>query len=156
MIRYITGDLIELFKAGQFDIIAHGCNCFHTMNSGIAKQIKENFPDTYNIDFNTTKKGDINKLGTFSIGQYWRKIEYVNIYNCYTQYYYGKDGKLYLEYDALALCLRKINFVNNKGLKVTNIGLPKIGCGLAGGEWNKVDGIIQRELKDLDITIVTL
>ena len=35
-----------------------------------------------------------------------------------------------------------------------SIGLPKIGCNLAGGDWNIVREIIRRELKDMDVTIV--
>jgi O-acetyl-ADP-ribose deacetylase (regulator of RNase III) len=57
-----------------------------------------------------------------------------------------------LDYEALALCLRKINH-SFKGLRV---GLPKIGCGLAGGNWGKVKSLIQSELKDCDVTVVIL
>jgi len=55
-----------------------------------------------------------------------------------------------LDYDALRMCMRKINheFPGRK------IGLPKIGCGLAGGDWNIVQGIIEDELHDCDVTIV--
>lgn len=34
------------------------------------------------------------------------------------------------------------------------IGLPQIGCGLAGGDWNKVKEIIKKELKDCFVTVV--
>jgi len=55
-----------------------------------------------------------------------------------------------LDYNALTLCLRKINhkFSGHK------IGLPKIGAGLAGGDWDIIKTIIERELKDMDVTIV--
>jgi O-acetyl-ADP-ribose deacetylase (regulator of RNase III) len=46
--------------------------------------------------------------------------------------------------------MRKMNRVF-KGMR---IGLPQIGCGLAGGDWNRVKEIIQRELKDMDVTVV--
>ena len=55
-----------------------------------------------------------------------------------------------LDYDALRLCLRKINF-QFKGLR---IGLPKIGAGRAGGDYEKIKQIIIEELVDMDITIV--
>jgi O-acetyl-ADP-ribose deacetylase (regulator of RNase III) len=35
----INGDLIELALQDKFNVIAHGCNCFCTQKSGIAKQI---------------------------------------------------------------------------------------------------------------------
>ena len=34
------------------------------------------------------------------------------------------------------------------------IGLPLIGCGLAGGDWSTVSHIIREELKGEDFTIV--
>ena len=144
--KEIKGDLIQLSKENNFDLIAHGCNCFCTMNSGIAKLIKDEFPVVYSIDCQTIR-GDINKLGTFSkwIG------ENFEIYNLYTQYRYGID-KVYLDYDALTLCLRKLNYLN----RGKRIGLCKIGCGLAKGDWNIVKSIIQRELRDMNVTIVIL
>lgn len=55
-----------------------------------------------------------------------------------------------LDYEALTLCMRKINhtFVGKK------IGLPKIGSNLAGGDWNIIKEIIKKELKDCDVTVV--
>jgi O-acetyl-ADP-ribose deacetylase (regulator of RNase III) len=32
--------------------------------------------------------------------------------------------------------------------------MPKIGAGLAGGDWNRIKKIIQTELKDCKVTIV--
>ena len=34
------------------------------------------------------------------------------------------------------------------------IGLPKIGAGLAKGDWNIIESIIAEELKDENVTIV--
>jgi O-acetyl-ADP-ribose deacetylase (regulator of RNase III) len=44
MIKHINGNLLKLAENGQFDIIMHGCNCFNTFGSGIAKSIKLSFP----------------------------------------------------------------------------------------------------------------
>lgn len=43
--KVIKGDLVELALEGKFDVIIHGCNCFNTMNAGIAKQIKRIFSE---------------------------------------------------------------------------------------------------------------
>ena len=42
----------------------------------------------------------------------------------------------------------------NYRFKGKHIGLPKIGAGLAGGDWERIKGIIQKELKDCEVTIV--
>ena len=74
--------------------------------------------------------------------------------NAYTQFMYGKnhsDGvSKPLDYEALTLCMRKINQI----FKGSHIGLPWIGCGLAGGDWRRVKAIIKRELKNFHVTIV--
>ena len=65
--KVIRGDLVQLALAGKFDVIVHGCNCMCTMGAGIAKQIKQKFPEAYRVDCQT-KKGDRSKLGTISYG----------------------------------------------------------------------------------------
>lgn len=167
--KIIKGDLIRLAKKGKFDVIAHGCNCFCTQKSGIAKQmVKEFDTDSYNLELNG--KGDCNKLGQIDYKKIYEEKEYFGgkwvyypdekefmtgksliIVNCYTQYKYGTD-KNYLDYEALTLCMRKINHI----FKGKKIGLPWIGCGLAGGDKNKVLDIFVKELMDVDLTIVEL
>lgn len=151
--KEINGDLIEMSLNGDFDVIAQGCNCFNTQNSGIAKLIRDIWSEVYEVDC-LTKKGDYNKLGTISICHtktYFDKP--ITILNCYTQFDYGRNkDKIYVNYDAIAMCMDKINH-NFKGLK---IGLPLIGCGLANGDWNIVKDIIKTRLKDMDVTIVYL
>lgn len=51
----IKGDLIKLALDGRFDVIVHGCNCQCAMGAGIAKSIKETFPEAYKADLATTK-----------------------------------------------------------------------------------------------------
>jgi O-acetyl-ADP-ribose deacetylase (regulator of RNase III) len=45
--KIIKGDLVKLALEGHFDVIVHGCNCQGVMNSGIARQIRINFPNAY-------------------------------------------------------------------------------------------------------------
>jgi len=147
----VNGDLLEYAKMRQFDAIVHGCNCFCTMGAGIAKQIKEQFPEAYEADLRTTK-GDILKLGSYT----YRKARHYDfiIINGYTQFNYGKnhiDGvENPVDYEAIALVMRKIDY-NFKG---QTIGMPKIGAGLAGGDWGIIKPIIERELKNCNIVIV--
>lgn len=147
MITEITGDLIKLAKEGNFDVIIHGANCFCRMGSGIAKQIAAEIPSAVDAD-NKTLPGDIRKLGNYTEAMV--PGNYVcHILNCYTQFGYGL-GQVYFDYEAFALCLRKINFrfPNQK------IGMPLIGAGRAGGDWNKIKKIIEKELIDMIIVIV--
>lgn len=163
--KIIKGDLIKLALKGEFDIIVHGCNCFCAQKSGLAPQMVKAFQTdkTFlegnvnqafgSIDVAKSKIGDINKLGNIDILN--RNIPFkdgeftLKVINAYTQYSMGHD-KRHLDYEALTMCLRKINHI----FSGETIGLPLIGCGLAGGDWNIVKKIIKQELKDLKIVIV--
>lgn len=169
----INGDLIKLAKEGKFDVITHGCNCFNTMGAGIAPQMAKAFGcDTFRLE--KFGKGDVDKLGRIDFQalrrydlslppfitnavtypEFEKEEEILYVVNSYTQYHYGKnhsDGiSKPLNYTALAMCMNKINTI----FKGKHIGLPKIGAGLAGGNWNEIITIIESELKDCDITIV--
>lgn len=168
--KEIEGNLITLAKSGTFDVIAHGCNCFCTMGAGIAPQMAYNFgADNLPLE-DDVYAGDIDKLGRidcmglidrkkdvhFSDIENAKKGDLV-IVNAYTQYGFGRNheggSQIPLDYEALTLCMRKMNVV----FKGKHIGLPYvIGCGLAGGDEQRVLKIIKEELKDMDITMVQL
>jgi O-acetyl-ADP-ribose deacetylase (regulator of RNase III) len=147
MIKELYGDLIKMAKEGHFDLIAHGANCFCRMGSGIAKQIAAEIPSAVEVD-KSTFPGDINKLGNYTMAIV-PSDGFCRILNLYTQYNYGTD-KIQIDYDALTLVLKKVNFI----FRGKSIGLPLIGSGLAGGDWNKIKSIIEMELRDMDVTIV--
>ena len=146
--RIMQGDLIKLAQEGQFDIIAHGCNCFCQMGAGIAKTIKSTFPEAYKADC-LTVKGDKDKLGTCSFATVKVIEDNCDIVNAYTQYNWkGKNPKV--DYDSVRKCMKWIK----QKYTGKRIGLPKIGAGLAGGDWNIIQKIICEELADENVTIV--
>ncbi|MGJ4995019.1 hypothetical protein ACQR0Z_11425 [Bradyrhizobium sp. HKCCYLS3077] len=55
MMKIIKGDLIKLALDGHIDVIVHGCNCQCTMGAGIAKSIKDIFPEAYAADLSTPR-----------------------------------------------------------------------------------------------------
>jgi O-acetyl-ADP-ribose deacetylase (regulator of RNase III) len=148
MIEIIYGDLIHHAKEGHLDAIAHGCNCFCNMGAGIAKSIKKEFPNAFHVDIQTTL-GDKSKLGTISIGYgYLKDYSTIDVINCYTQYKYGGKSPN-VDYFAITLCMREIN----KRYAGKKVGMPKIGCGLAKGNWITVLSIMEEELTDVNVTV---
>lgn len=155
MYKEVWGDLIELAKKGEFDVIGHGCNCFCAMSRGIAPQMGAAFGCHLFPMEDKSTAGDINKLGQID----WKTLKFQNkfldtdfdltVVNIYSQYTPNAAIKP-LDYEALMLGLRKMNHI----FKGKRIGLPLIGAGLAGGNWNRIKSIIQTELKDCDVTIV--
>jgi len=151
MTNKLIGNLLDYAETGKLNVIVHGCNCFHTMGAGIAKEIKKRFPNAYEADTNHTQKGDKSKLGFYT----WSIYETINakeffIINAYTQYNYGK-GK-HIDYAAIKNVFKLIacNF------PTSIIGYPKIGAGLAGGDWSIIEKIINEELKGLQHYLVVL
>ena len=131
--------------------------------------------DMYEVK--TNNKGDINKLGTidWEMQYLWfdhpmakdglavpmnhRTVGQLNtkclvVVNAYTQYKYGrnhKDGAVApFDYEAFTLCMRKMN----KVFEGSHIGMPKIGAGLAGGSWQRIERIIDAELWSCEVTVV--
>jgi O-acetyl-ADP-ribose deacetylase (regulator of RNase III) len=168
MINYVDGDLIKLAKVGKFDVIVHGCNCLSTMGAGIAPQMAAAFGcDKFEMEMwgpSIDKLGNIDyktflleKNNTFTIdlgeGNPDKGTELV-VVNAYTQYSYGRnhsDGVAQpFDYEAFTICMRKLNRV----FRGNHIGMGKIGSGLAGGDWNRIENIISTELIDCEVTIV--
>ena len=139
MIEFIDKDIFDVHTDG----LIHQCNCFHTMGAGIARTVKELFPEAYRADL-ATGYGDSNKLGTFSMattqnGEYAYISKVINLYG---QFRYGRD-KRYTDYNALADGLKLIA-VSQQKERETRLTIPfKMGCNNAGGDWKIVLAIIQ-------------
>ena len=92
--KTIKGDLIKLAEEGEFDVIIHGCNCFHAMGGGIAKQLADKYPEVEEAD-KQSEFGDPEKLGSYSVASIFG-TDYIHkfiVINAYTQYSFslGKD-----------------------------------------------------------------
>jgi len=148
-ITELAGNLLS----SNCDIIAHGCNCFNNMGGGIAYQIQALFPEAQKVDFFTTKIGDRNKMGTFTKATQGDKT----IYNLYTQYKYGHD-KVYVEYDKLkeSMIALKNDLIKQNLYESSKIGFPRIGCGLARGDWGIVKEIIEKVFDDKEVFVYVL
>lgn len=68
---------------------------------------------------------------------------YKFIANCITQDFYASD-EVHADYDAIKIAMGKLN---NFAIKqeVPNVAMPLIGAGLAGGDWDIISKIIERE-----------
>lgn len=146
--QIIRADLIKLTLAGHFDVIIHGCNCFCTMGAGIARLIRDNFPAAYQADLKTGM-GDPTKLGSYSSARIENDDISFIIVNGYTQFDFTGSGVL-ADYEAITKLFESVKTDFN-GLKV---GYPRIGAGLAGGDWQVISAIINNALNGEDHTLV--
>ena len=146
--KEVQGDLIALALDGAFDVIIHGCNCFHTMGAGIARPIAQTFPEALAAD-KATAHGDRSKLGTISIAHVDRGDLRLAVVNAYTQFHWKGRG-LKADYDAIAAAFTQVA----ASFPDTRIGYPMIGAGLAGGDWADIAPRIDAALQGLDHTLV--
>lgn len=146
--RTIGGDLLQLALDGKFDAIVQGCNCQCVMGKGIALSIKQRFPEAYAADL-ATVKGDRSKLGTISVAEVQRGQRTFHVVNGYTQFHWQGSG-VKADYQAI----RKVMKAVKAGFAGQRIGYPKIGAGLAGGDWAIIAAILEEELDGEDHTLV--
>jgi O-acetyl-ADP-ribose deacetylase (regulator of RNase III) len=146
--KTVQGDLLALALRGQFDIVVHGCNCMTQMGKGIAKSIKEQFPEAHEAD-RRTSKGDRSKLGTITTAEIVQGDRRFIVVNAYTQFDYRPPGPN-IDYDAIRSAMQEVK----RRFAGKRIGYPKIGAGLAGGDWSRIAPIIDEELAGEDHTLV--
>jgi O-acetyl-ADP-ribose deacetylase (regulator of RNase III) len=164
--KIIKGDLIKLAEQGEFDVIIHGCNCFHKMRSGLAKQLADRYPIVEEAD-RKTKFGDKSKLGTGRFVGVKSKTSdiWFNVCNAYTQYKWSSGSDVF-EYDAFQKFLdyqtesiiRSQQLTKEFNLSKLRFGFPQIGAGLAGGDWSRISKMIEKFSEDVsdyaDVTVV--
>lgn len=147
--REFIGNFITEAESGKYTYAIHGCNCFNTFGKGLAKQVARAFPQARDADRNTIK-GDRNKMGRVALVDCGK----VTIVNAYTQYDYWSDGPR-VDYDAVQSCFEAMkNWLDLE--EGRSILIPKIGAGLAGGDWNKIRSDIRDILGDRNFSIVYL
>ena len=143
-IPVVNGDI---FESGA-DIIVHQVNCQGVMGSGVARQVRERYPNVYNKYAEECKKS--NPLGKILIV---RADNADNskplIANLFAQDKYGYDGGCYTDYEALQKCLDALN-ICAKGMTVA---IPyMMSCYRGGANWEIVARMIINTLKDCDVT----
>lgn len=143
MITEKVGNLLE----APVDVLVQQCNLFHTFGAGIALQIKKKFPEAYEADLKTPY-GDVNKLGTYSIGKITNPTGQIKrVVNLYSQVGIGGQDRN-TSYDAMVRGLETLHaaiedITVNKGMPY-KLGIPfQLGCGLANGSWTVVRAIIE-------------
>lgn len=145
MIEYKTGDLLDV-KRG---VIAHGCNCYGVMGAGVALAIKQKYPKAHSDYVKVCNRYYDNPEDLLGEINFVRVSDDILIANCFTQLDFG-GKKRNLRYDALAQVFEKLNSAD-----LEELNIPKIGAGLAGGNWDLIESIINDVYKGVVTCWVT-
>jgi len=146
MIVYKTGDVLD----SEEPLVAHGCNCSGGFGSGFAKAVATRYPhvrEGYLHRFNT-RGWQLGEVQLIAIGDGSGRI----IANCATQQRYGKptDGP-FVSYPAIRQVVRNLCQSWPNGFAI-----PKIGAGLAGGNWDIISEIINEESGSVEVRVYVL
>ena len=139
--KYINGNLLDATSG----IIVHGCNAQGVMGSGVAKAVKDKYPEAYQKYYAEYLHGLLIP-GWISI---YNPSRYLTIVSGITQEYYGRDKNVvYVDYDSLAEVFRKVKSI----WPGVPVHIPKIGAGLANGDWEIISRIINTIYTDDSVT----
>lgn len=147
MVTIKRGDLLNATET----VIAHQVNCKGAY-AGLAAAIFEKWPDAMNDYQQLCER--ISSLGMFD-GMYLGLPQLTGqqkdghiIANLYGQYLPGADYRP----DALRKALTCLGELARK--EDWSVALPwKISCGIAGGDWEEVLGIIEETMEGVDCVI---
>ena len=154
MIKTVNGDLLQ----SNLPLIAHQTNCLGVMGAGIAKAIKNKWSIVYTQYVDKCRHYNYSKdlLGKCQVCVTEDEpIKFVA--NLFGEYSFTESvapfENRHTDYDALKKSLLHLKAIC-ENTEITKIGIPyKLGCGLAGGDW---DGVVYPMLQELfanDLTI---
>jgi O-acetyl-ADP-ribose deacetylase (regulator of RNase III) len=146
MITIIEGNILE----AKEDVIVHQVNCRSVMGSGLAKQIREKYPEVY--EQYITFCSQFSPHGLLGKAQKVYTHDDKIVFNLFGQLNYGRKNIRYTDYDALKEALTKVYEDANHFL--WSVALPyNIGCGLANGNWDRVYEIIDDVFRHYPVTL---
>jgi O-acetyl-ADP-ribose deacetylase (regulator of RNase III) len=128
--------------------IPHICNDLGKWGKGFVLAVSNRWPETREKYLAWHKSKDKFGLGSVQLIQ----VEpYIYVANMIAQrgIKTGSKGPP-IRYDALEKCLEQLA---KKAQPDWSWHLPRIGCGLAGGSWDKVEPILLRTLGKWEITV---
>jgi O-acetyl-ADP-ribose deacetylase (regulator of RNase III) len=166
-LKYVEGNLL-LNK--EVTAIGHQANCQNTFGSGIARSIREMYPDAYAVDTLCAIKKQ-NVLGNFSmahIPEEQRTKNGTNIHRIFNLYgqnlgtQFKKPGGRMTDYEALYSALvgmAQVLTTYDGDHPPAVVGFPYLmGSALGGGSWDIVSRLIEVAFDgyESDVLIVKL
>jgi O-acetyl-ADP-ribose deacetylase (regulator of RNase III) len=140
-IQFTKGDL---FHTSGIRAYAQGVSCAGSMDAGVAVAFKKRWPRM--AEEYTARCSD----GRFNLGDVfvWTEGD-ETVYTLGIQMHWKDRARLAALTRALS---RTVEFAERAG--VEKIGLPRIGTGLGGLDWNRVKDVLQKIGQATPITLV--
>lgn len=139
-IRYLIGDATAPDRRRP-GVIAHVCNDSGGWGKGFVLAISRRWPEPEAAYRRWARGGEQFGLGMLQLVQV---ADQLSVANMVAQHgYVSRANPVAIRYDALAQCLSKLAGQIEQG---TLVHMPRIGCGLAGGNWEQIEPLLDQHL----------
>ena len=157
MIQYYKGDVLSALDTSETEtkVLIHICNNKGGWGKGFVTSLSKKWKEPEKFYRNCFNLNHQNKLGDI---QQCCPVKNVYVVNMIVQNGYKSIfNKCPLDYDALTVCLKKTSdWLIYMGMRSPSIYCPKIGTGLAGGDWDIIKPILEEELANFPINVYEL
>lgn len=149
-IEYTTGDATAPVGAGA-RIIVHVCNDIGAWGRGFVMAISKRW-STPEMRFKAWYRGEEQKPFALGEVQFVQVAENLWVANLIGQHDIRvAKGVPPVRYEAIREGLKKVA-LEARRLRAS-VHMPRIGCGLAGGDWQTVGKIVEEELVSADVPV---
>lgn len=155
--KYIEDNILNPKYNSRPRIICHVVNNKGGFGAGFALEVAKKYPlvcDKYKEWYGMSLLLGDNKfrLGDIQIVKVNETLTFINMLA--QNGYKSQINTIPIDYNALEKCLLKVKEYNER--KQLPILMPKIGAGLGGGDWNKIETIINNILDKQKVYIFDL
>lgn len=158
-IKYVKGDATRPRGKGT-KIIVHCCNDLGAWGAGFVLAISRRWPEpearyVESITRGQLELGKVQFVEVDTDNDEEGEGDHIIVANLIGQKgLIGPVNPQPIRYSAIETGLRKVAHEAKK--RSASIHMPRIGCGLAGGTWSKMEPIIAEALNGLDVTVYDL
>jgi O-acetyl-ADP-ribose deacetylase (regulator of RNase III) len=148
-ITFLKGDA-TCPQASGVKIIAHVCNDLGKWGKGFVLALSRRWdgPERAYRDWHRDRAGNDFGLG---VAQFVQVEPYVWVANMVAQHGVKGGRTPPIRYEAVESCLARIAA---KALELgASVHMPRIGCGLAGGRWERIEPLVSKTLCEADVAV---
>lgn len=155
MIQYITGDATAPIEDGN-KMIVHICNDVGGWGAGFVLALSRRWPEP-EASYRQWAAGELDLPFELGNVQFVSVDETTWVANMIGQHKTtSTDGVPPVRYEAIEAALKKV--ADFAVANACSVHMPRIGCGLAGGKWEKVEEKITATLcgREVPVTVYDL
>ena len=148
-LRIVIGDATRPEGDGP-KVLAHVCNDIGAWGAGFVKAVSARWPEPERDYLKAHKDGKL-ALGSarfVDVGGGLTVASLIAMHGVRR----GKGAPI--RYEALCEGLSQVAAFARE--RKSSVHMPRIGCGLAGGRWSKVEPIVRETLRGLDVVVYDL